>query len=190
VLARVFFKETLTVMKLTALAMTLAGVVGVSFGAGQWKTGFDEGIGMTAVASGLLAGFCYSMYYLFGKHFSGRYSSPNIFLYMLPVGALCLFPWVDFTHKTPTAWAALTTLAFFSTYLAYYFYYLGLKVLEASRAAITATLEPVMAAAVAYVWWNEYFSLSGYLGGGLILGAVILIIWEGLQKQRRRTGVR
>ena len=77
---------------------------------------------------------------------------------------------------SPAAWAALLAVAFFSTYGAYHFYYAGLKHLEAGRAAITATLEPVVAGVVAFFWWGEFFSLAGYIGSGLILTAVILMV--------------
>jgi len=49
------------------------------------------------------------------------------------------------------------------------------KSLEATR-AITATLEPVMAALIAYVWWHEYFTIWGYAGSFLVLVAVLLMI--------------
>lgn len=182
VLARIFFKEALTPVKLGALALTLAGVAGVSLGAGGASSGAALSIGIGALLAGLTAGFCYSLYYIFGKYFSNRYSSPNLFFYMLPIGAVCLFPLVEFSAKTPTAWAALLCMAFFSTYGAYYCYYIGLKHMEASRAAITATLEPVVAGVVAYFWWGETFSLLGYIGSALILGAVILMVIDGLKQ--------
>ena len=181
VLARIFFKEALTPVKLGALVLTLAGITAVSLGGAG-----DSGSGLTvsagALIAGLTAGFCYSLYYIFGKHFSNRYSSPNLFFYMLPIGAVCLFPLVEFSHKTPTAWAALICIAFFSTYGAYYCYYIGLKQMEASRASITATLEPVAAAVVAYFWWGETFTFLGYIGSALILGAVILMVLDGLRQ--------
>ena len=181
VLARIFLKEVLTPVKLVALALTLAGIAGVSLGgAGDSGAGLTVSVG--ALIAGLTAGFCYSLYYIFGKHFSNRYSSPNLFFYMLPIGAVCLFPLVEFSHKTPTAWAALICIAFFSTYGAYYCYYIGLKQMEASRASITATLEPVVAAVVAYFWWGETFTLMGYIGSALILGAVILMVLDGLRQ--------
>ncbi|MCP3955338.1 MAG: EamA family transporter, partial [Desulfobacterales bacterium] len=102
--------------------------------------------------------------------------------YMLPIGAICLFPMVEFSHKTPTAWIALVSMAFFCTYGAYYCYYIGLRHMEASRASITATLEPVVAAVVAYFWWGETFALLGYIGSALILGAVILMVLDGLRQ--------
>lgn len=184
-LSRFFFREALSLLKLVALALTIAGVAGVSFGAGGRPGGPAIQLDASAFVFGLMAGFCYSLYYIFGKHFSGRYDSPTIFLYILPLGALLLLPWVSFVHKTAVAWGALITLAFFSTYLAYYFYYAGLRYLEASRAAITATLEPVIAAVVAYMWWHETFALIGYLGGALILAAVVLIVWDGARLERR-----
>ncbi len=178
VMSRLFFREAMTPVKLTALVMTLAGVAGVSLG--------GAGLGMRftppAILFGLLSGFCYALYYIFGKHFSDRYSSPNLFLYILPIGATGLLPWVSFVHKTPTAWLALGLLAFLSTYGAYYFYYLGLKYLEPTRAAITATLEPVVAGIVAYFWWDEFFSVTGYVGSILILLSVLLMVWDGARR--------
>ncbi len=181
VMARIFFKEALTPVKLGALALTLVGVVGVSLGAGGGDSGLGLSVSAGALIAGLTAGFCYSLYYIFGKYFSNHYSSPNLFFYMLPIGAICLLPLVEFSHKTPTAWAALVCMAFFSTYGAYYCYYIGLKNMEASRASITATLEPVVASVVAYFWWGEAFSLLGYIGSALILAAVILVVMDGLK---------
>ena len=186
VLSRLFFKEPVTLVKFIALAMTIAGVAGVSFGAGSQPAAPGRLPEVAAYAWGLTAGFCYALYYIFGKHFSGRYDAPTIFLYILPVGALLLLPSVNFVHKSVAAWVALAVIAFFSTYLAYALYYAGLRWLEPSRAAITATLEPVIAAVVAYIWWSEVFTFSGYAGGGLILLSVGLIIWDGMRKERRQ----
>ena len=183
VMSAYFFKESITPVKLFALLLTLLGVVGVSLGSGD-TNGLSVQISAPALFFGLLSGFCYSLYYIFGKHFSSRYSSPNLFLYILPIGALCLLPWVTFTQKSATAWIALVCLAIFSTYGAYYFYYLGVKSLEASRAAITATIEPVVAALVAYFWWHEFFTPLGYGGSAMILTAVVLMVWDGTKGEK------
>ncbi len=177
-MSRIVFKEPMTRLKLTALVLTMAGVTGVSLGAGELNLSGIRPSG-PGILFGLLAGFCYALYYIFGKHFSDRYSSPNLFLYILPIGAVGLIPWVPFTHKTLTAWAALIALAFLSTYIAYYLYYMGLKHLEPTRAAIMATLEPVMAGVIAFFWWDEYFTPLGYAGSFLILMSVAIMIWEG-----------
>lgn len=174
-MAALIFKEKMTPLKLAALAATLTGVFLVSLGSGASLSG---GTGETAAAVffGLVAGFCYSLYYIFGKHFGAKYSAATVFFYILTIGAICLAPWLDLAPKSWTAWWAILWIAVFSTYGAYHCYYAGLKHLEAGRAAIAATLEPVVAAVVAFFWWGEYFSPAGYVGSLLILAAVILTI--------------
>jgi DME family drug/metabolite transporter len=176
VMARFAFKEALSPIKLAALALTLAGVICVAWGGGNAQ------ITLPAIFFGLAAGFSYSLYYIFGKFFSSRYSAPNLFFYLLPIGAVTLLPWVEFSPKGFNAWAALICIALLSTYGAYFFYYQGLKYLEASRAAITATLEPVVAAVVAFFWWHETFSVPGYIGSTAILAAVVIMVWDGNRK--------
>jgi DME family drug/metabolite transporter len=174
-MAALIFKERMTLRKTVALAATLAGVSLVSLGSGAT---FGGGSGATgsAVFFGLVAGFCYSLYYIFGKYFGAKYPASTVFFYILPMGAVCLAPWLHPTPKSWTAWWALLWIAVLSTYGAYHCYYAGLKHLEAGRAAIAATLEPVVAAVVAFFWWGEYFSPAGYVGSLLILAAVILTI--------------
>ncbi|MDM8517961.1 EamA family transporter [Desulfobacterales bacterium HSG16] len=182
IMARFFFHEAITRTKLTALFLTIAGIIAVSFGSGF--SGSGTNINPQAIFFGLISGFCYALYYIFGKHFQGRYDSPTIFLYILPIGALGLLPWTDFSHKTPTAWIAMGLLAILCTYCAYYLYYIGLRYLEATRASITATIEPVMASIVAYFWWGEYFTIPGYIGSALILIAVIIIVQDRTLEKR------
>lgn len=171
-MARLAFKELFTPLKMAALALTITGVTLVARGGGTIQ------ISWAALLFGLAAGFCYSLYYIFGKFFSTRYSSPNLFLYLLPIGAVTLLPWVEFSHKSLTAWGALICIAGLCTYGAYFCYYIGVRSLEASRAAITATLEPVVAAVVAFFWWGEAFGIAGYIGSALILGAVALVVLD------------
>jgi DME family drug/metabolite transporter len=186
VLSSIFLKEKLTAKKLVALLLTLIGVAGVSMGAGLqgWAGGMQRM--PAAVTFGLLAGFSYSLYYIFGKHFSQRYSSANLFAYMLPLGAVGLLPWVEFVEKSASVWTGLGFLASFSTYGAFFCYYQGVKYLEATRAAIAATLEPVVAAVIAYFWWGERFSNKGYVGGCLILCAVVLMVLDSQRRLKSR----
>ena len=181
-MAAIFFKERMTPPKWTALALTLTGVTLVSRGSAT-AVASGDGVSLLGIGCGLLAGFCYALYYIFGKVFADRYSAETVFLFILPMGGVFLTPWVSFGAKSPAAWAALLSLAFFCTYGAYHFYYAGLKHLEAGRAAITATLEPVVAAVVAYYWWGEFFTPLGYVGAAMILAAVALMIRDNLRPQ-------
>lgn len=185
ILSRIFFKETITKAKVISLILTLIGISAISFGKDAGTAG--NPISTLALVFGLLSGLCYSLYYILGKYFSGRYTSANLFLYVFPIGFLGMLPWVDFTEKTPTAWLAIVLLVIVCTYGANSCYYLGLKYLEAGRAAIAATLEPVVTAVVAYFWWHEVFSAQSYAGSFLILSAVVLVVWDGTKKTAKES---
>ena len=106
VIARFTFEEMLTPIKLTALVLTLSGVVCVASGGGSIAVS-----GM-AVFYGLASGFSYSLYFIFGKYFSSRYSSPNLFFYLLPsVRQLC-FPGSSSAPKAPLPGRRLFVLPF------------------------------------------------------------------------------
>lgn len=170
------YREKLTIIKVSAVVLVMLGVYLISQTGGN-ANGISA-IGPVALLSGLVSGFCYSLYYTVGKYFSKRYSSANLFLYVLPLGAVGILPFVEFTHKTPVAWMALASVAVVSTFVANYCYYSGLRYLEAGRASIIATIEPVVAAVAAYVILGEYFTSLGYWGAALIVVAVIATVYD------------
>mgnify|MGYP000511959878 CR=1 FL=1 len=43
------------------------------------------------------------------------------------------------------------------------------------RAAVTCHLEPVLSTLWVWLFWQENFSLGGWLGSGLVLAAVLLL---------------
>lgn len=170
------YKEKLTAAKIVAVLLVIGGVFLISKSGADPSAGVS--IGMVAIVSGLASGFCYSLYYTIGKYFSSRYSSANLFLYVLPVGALGILPFVDFVTKSTLAWGAIVAVALVSTFIANHCYYLGLKNLEAGRASIVATTEPVVAAVAAYFFLGEYFTVVGYLGASLIISAVLVTVYK------------
>mgnify|MGYP001770829345 CR=1 FL=1 len=172
VMSWLILKERVDGFKLLAVALTLVGVAAISLQGGALK------VTPAAVFWGLVSAFTYATYYIFGKLYLGRYAAPTMLLYALPVGALALAPFVHFVPKNATAWVAMIFLALASTYAANLFYYAGLKRLEATRASVVATLEPVVAAFVAWLWWGERFSLLGYLGAVLVLCGVLLMVFK------------
>lgn len=161
--------ERLTVQKGLAVALTLLGVAGIAVaGAGSVR------ITWTAVGWGLASGLSYALYYPFGKRYFEAYTPAVLFAVALPIGAVGLAPLVAFSPKPQMAWWALGFIGVVSTYGAYLAYAAGLQRLEASRASIVATLEPVVAAGVAHAWWGERFGGWGYAGAMLVLGAAFL----------------
>ncbi|KAA3626183.1 MAG: EamA/RhaT family transporter [Proteobacteria bacterium] len=173
-MAQVILGECATPRKILAVVLTLTGVAFIAQeGGGVLREGGVSGI---AIALGLLSGFTYALYFIFGKSFLRHYSTPTLFLYALPVGALVLLPFVEFADKTPLAWLCVISVAVVSTYFAYLAYYAGLRHLDATRAAVVVTVEPVVAVLVAWWWWDERFGTMGLVGSVLILGSVLLVV--------------
>ena len=168
--------EALTPRTLGAIGLTLAGVAFVALGAPRAADGMR--IGPAALGWGLLSGLAYASYYLFGKRYFGRYAAPTLFMYALPLGALMLLPGVRFVPKSPATWGWIVFLGIVPTYVALQLYEAGLKRVEATRAVTVATLEPVIAAALAFLVWGEALRLLGYVGAGLVLTGVLVMAAE------------
>ena len=76
---------------------------------------------------------------------------------------------------TPGTWGWLFALGLLTCYMAYICYGQGLKRISLVRAAVTCHLEPVLGTLWVWLFWNESFSASGWLGGALVLSAVFLL---------------
>ncbi len=177
--SRVFLGEPVRAYGTVLVVLTLLGVVLLAWPQGGWR------VSAAGVGWGLVAGLAYALYYIYGKLQFERFHPVALLAVALPVGAVVLWPWVDFAAKSAPVWGALVVLSAVSTYLAYLFYALGLRRLEATRASLVATLEPVLASLLAFVWWGERFTPLGYLGAALVVLAVAGTALEPWFSRRR-----
>jgi drug/metabolite transporter, DME family len=152
-----------------AVVLTLLGVAGISLAGGE--IGRPSLLG---IVWGLLAGLCYASYYLVGRRYFARYGTLPVLAYALPVGALALLPWVSLHPRSGAAWLSILFIAAVPTFAAYLVYGAGVVRVQPTRAATVATIEPLVAAVVAFAAWGERFPPAGYLGAVLVLGAVLL----------------
>ena len=182
-LSWVVLKEQMTATKTACVIMTILGVACISLGP-QLMSGGTLNLNLFGLAAGLVSGFTYALYYIFGKKFLNRYETPTIFVYALPFGAALLLPFVDFAPKSGQTWLLLFGMALVTAYGAFSVYYEGLKRLEATKASIIATFEPVVAAVSAYALFGETFSLFGYAGASLIIMAVFMVVLSGTKPGR------
>ncbi|MCM2277436.1 MAG: EamA family transporter [Oligoflexia bacterium] len=165
----VFFREPPSRLEGSALAASLAGVAGVAIAGGA---GFHFGAG--AIFWGMVSGWSYALFYLFGRVFFSRYSPQLLYAYAFPIGAIALAPWVEFHPKSTTAWASIAFVGVASTYLAYLAYSEGLRRMNIKRASIIASLEPLVSAVAAYALWGEALSGWGYFWGAWVVAGVVL----------------
>ena len=151
----------------TALvAATVVGVVLVAIGGGDGVV-----VTVASVAWGLVAGWSYSAWYLAGKPLLRRYSPVTISAWTLVSGAVVLLPFAAPRSPSAEVWLLLVGLAVVSTYLPALAYYSGLGSVDASRAAIVATIEPVVAVGIGVLVADERLSPLAALGGVIVLAA-------------------
>lgn len=171
VLGALILKEPMHRPKVIAVGLTVSGVMVLVLGSGG-----EIELGLRGVLWGMASGLGYALYYIFGKLYFARHPAEAIYALALLVGAALLLPFVRMWPGEPLQWAWLAVIGFASTYLAYAFYARGLARLEATRASVVATLEPVLASLFAYLWWGEQFTWLGYVGAAMVLGAVLLVV--------------
>ncbi len=175
VMSALFFKEKLTKNKLIALPLAIAGCVLVS-GIGQGGGSLTG----TALVTGVLSGFGYGLYSIFGRVALKRYDSMTVTFYTFVFAAAATVPLAQ-----PGAFVALTgswltfgkliALGLFSCVLPYLLYTKGLTGLEASKAAIIACCEPVVAAILGIAAYGEPAGWMRLAGIALVLGAIVVL---------------
>ncbi|TVQ24502.1 MAG: EamA/RhaT family transporter [Spirochaetaceae bacterium] len=160
------FGEPINPERWILIALTIAGVVLVAVGGGR-------GINVTAVSLswGFAATVTYSGYYLVGKWAIHRYRPPWILAVMFPVAAVSILPFVRFAAYTAPVVIWLLILSVMSTYLPYLLYYHGLTRVAVSRAVVVATIEPVVAALLAAIIFDEMYAPLALLGASFVIFA-------------------
>ena len=172
-----FFRERLNRIKLIALALAFAGCVLVSGISG-------EGLTLTGLLLGLGSGIGYGLYSILGTIALRKYSPYTVTTYTFlfaAAGSWLVCGAADMITKFSAADNLIGLLLFcvltglVTAVIPFLAYTLGLRTVEASRAGILATIEPLVATLVGIVVFSEPLTLLSGLGIVLILAAVVLL---------------
>ena len=135
-----------------------------------------------ALFFGLLTGFGYALYTVFGELLIKKnYHSLTITFYVFLSAAIGCLPFIKakatvalFASDT-RALVTMFLMAVLNTVIPYLLYTAGLKGISPSVAPIIATVEPVVATVVGFLCFKENISFWGYLGIiSIILSVVVL----------------
>lgn len=175
VLAALLWRERLTRRKLAALGLTFGGCVLVT---GVLSGGVQ--VTLQGFLLGLGSGFFYALYSIFGRYALARYGPYTVTLYTFLFAGAGSLLFLDLGELEAAAQRegvlpAALGLAAVSTVLPYLLYTAGLARIESGRAAILASVEPVVAALVGILAFREPMSPGVGLGILCILGAVLLM---------------
>ncbi len=174
-LARIFFREPLTRQKVAAVLLTVTGSALVVRAYAPAALRLNLG----GVLAGLAAGLTYALYSIFGKQALRRYDPFTTVLYGLGFGTGFLLLALRRWPALPSA-AALPVVLYLilaPTVFAYLLYTGGLRMMEAGRASIVATVEPVVAAVLGFLLLGELLDGWQWFGGALVLAGVVLSHW-------------
>jgi drug/metabolite transporter (DMT)-like permease len=121
-----------------------------------------------------------AVYYLWGKKFEESYSPNTIVLYMFGISTIFLVILVNpfelaRTSLSGTAWFWILNVAFWSGVVGFVPSMFALKYLEASKASIVASIEPVFAVVLAYLVLSEGVNLAQMGGVAMVFLGVILL---------------
>jgi drug/metabolite transporter (DMT)-like permease len=82
------------------------------------------------------------------------------------------------TDLSPVSWSIVGGLALLSTVIPFNALYAGLNMIEASRASILSTSEPLVTAFLAALFLGERLTAAQGLGAALILGSVFVLSYK------------
>ena len=172
-----FFHEKLDRKKLIALALAFGGCVLVSGIS-------DEGMTPIGLLVGLGSGMGYGLYSILGTIALRKYSPYTVTTYTFlfaAVGSWIICRPADMFNEFSDAadlgflivFCCLTALI--TAVIPFLAYTLGLKSVEASRAGIIATVEPMVATLIGISVFSEPLTIMSGLGILLILSAVVIL---------------
>lgn len=177
-------RETLSSLKVGAIALAVAGSYLLVTGGGGIR------VSPLGLISGILSAIAFGIYAIIGRSRVRQVESWTTLLYALGTGAvvwsLIVPPWNAYGGAYQALeWLLFAFIVVFATILPFGLFLFGLKTISPSLASLTATLEPVVASAAAFLILKEVLGVLQIIGGLAIAAAVALIQVDDLAAARR-----
>lgn len=155
-LSVLFLKEKLNFNKIIAVIGTIAGCSLVAGIFSAQETSFSA----SSIMIGLGAGLGYALYSIFGKIALRKYHPFTLTLYTFVTASVFMIPVRIIRNKENAVLGGeffryAFGLGLVPTVIAYFAYSWGLRKIDSSTAAIIATIEPVAAACLGIMAYNE-----------------------------------
>jgi drug/metabolite transporter (DMT)-like permease len=173
-LVPLFLKEKLERSTLLALAISVAGILFISFHQGLRIGGDQNQLG---IAFGLLAGLAYAGFIILSKKALSSYSSQVIGFYSYSIATVFLLPFVIDIDFSPglSSLRLLLLLGILNTGFAVTLYLKGLNLIKAQKAVVLTYLEPASAVVFGYIFLSQTPTPLMIVGGSLILIAGYIV---------------
>jgi drug/metabolite transporter (DMT)-like permease len=169
-------QEKMTAAKALGGSLSLVGIAMAVGGDGGSLTGQPA----SAFLSGIAAACCFAFFTIATKRLLLRYRVWTVTIYALLFASMFWIvvhpPW-DIMQENPSGetWIGLIIFALTSILLPYTMYFAGLQRIEASRAIIASTCEPIVAIGSAALFLNEHLQPIQFLGAICVIGAIFVV---------------
>ena len=172
-------KFRLTSLRLLAMAFAVVGTVLLVAG-NPLNLKFE--ITPIGIAAALLSAFAVAYYTITSRNLTDKYGTWAVSAWGFLIGGIVAVP-LSFGFGNMFAFSGyllpviglVLFIAFFGTMLAYGFYIKGRTRLTGTEVAIAASTEPIAAAALSYLLLGVVLASFQYIGGLLIILAVVLL---------------
>ena len=173
-LVPLLLKEKLEKSTLLALAISVAGILLISFQQGLRISADQNQLG---IVLGLLAGLAYAGFIILSKKALSSFSSQVVAFYSYSVASVFLLPFVIGKDFSPdlTSLALLLVLGIVNTGFAVTLYLKGLNLIKAQKAVVLTYLEPASAVVFGFLFLAQPPTPLMIVGGSLILTAGYIV---------------
>ncbi|MGO9314655.1 MAG: DMT family transporter [Syntrophobacteraceae bacterium] len=132
------------------------------------------------IAAGVLSGLAYAWYAIYGERGMRRYDPWTVVFYAFLFASLfwniALEPFGAFRVRyTGVQWFWVIYIVVFGTAVPYCLYTTGISLVRSTRASVAATVEPIAAAFISWIFLGEHLDLLQITGGALVIASVIIL---------------
>ena len=172
---RLWLKQPLSLVKILALLLALLGISMVSV-----QTAWDARVSAYGLFLGIASGVCFATYGLMSQRALKSYREITVLFYSLLFTALfwrlvTSNYWTSFQRLDDSQIGLILYVAIFGTVVPFFLFVFALKHLEASQVGIASTLEPVVAAVIAWIHLGERLTRLQMAGGFFVLSAIAVL---------------
>lgn len=173
-MSAVVFKEKMTLRKILCLIITLCGCTLVA-----GLIGSDDALSLGAIIVGLGAGLGYALYSIFATFATRKYSSITVTFYTFVFAGLALTIIANPVKVAGTininTLPYMIGVALISTVIPYLAYTYGLTRMEAGKAAVIVTVEPLVGCIVGIFVWKEPVTAYKIIGILMIFISIVVL---------------
>lgn len=132
------------------------------------------------IVSGILSALAFAWYSLQGEYGMRRYHPWTVLFFALLFGAVTwnvlLAPFSALLRGySALQWGWIVYIGLLGTLLPFGFYLKGINLIRSTRASIAATLEPITAGVLSFLFLEEVMTPLQIFGGLMVVAAVILL---------------